>query len=113
MDRSKRFHQKRVAKIRKIRRIYEDLSWHEIHPYWAYWKQAWTKLYDRPPRHERWWHKRCQPCDYSKNPSRWNHAMNIQPARAEANRKLDAVVRGVESDLLIWPDYKKPCEYYW
>lgn len=46
-------------------------------------------------------------------PGWWTHATVIQPARTETHRLEHRVLRGCDPDLLLWPDCKKPHDYYW
>ena len=41
------------------------------------------------------------------------HATVIQPARIKTHRLEHRILRGYDADLLLWPDCKRPHDYYW
>jgi len=46
-------------------------------------------------------------------PGWWTHATVIRPARIKTHRFEHRILRGYDADLLIWPDCKRPHDYYW
>lgn len=48
-----------------------------------------------------------------KNPRWWDHVHTIEPARRQDRAQCRDIVRGADSDGMLWPDHRKPVEYYW
>ncbi len=46
-------------------------------------------------------------------PGWWVHDRVIVPARTVTRRLEQEVERGRDPDLLLWPDCKRPHDYYW
>ncbi len=46
-------------------------------------------------------------------PGWWVHERIVVPARIETRRLEHAVTRGRDPDGVVWPDCKKPHDYYW
>jgi hypothetical protein len=46
-------------------------------------------------------------------PGWWVHERVILPARTRTHRLEREVKRGCDPDSLIWPDCKRPHDYYW
>jgi hypothetical protein len=46
-------------------------------------------------------------------PGWWVHDHVIVPARVVTRRLEHDVERGRDPDLLLWPDCKRPHDYYW
>jgi hypothetical protein len=92
MKRSVRRYQRKVAKARRVRILLRH--------------GAWT----------RWWSpKLWQPlCRIVMNePGWWVHDRVVVPARIKTRHLEHEVERGQDPDLLVWPDCKKPHDYYW
>ncbi len=94
MKRSVRRHQHRVAKARRVR----ILLGHGASASFSYWQpKIWQPL-SRLIMNEPGW---------------WVHERVILPARTKAHRLEREVKRGRDPDSLIWPDCKRPHDYYW
>ena len=104
MKRALRRHHERVAKARRIRILLSHGAW--------------------VPRHE--WPYDCPSCSawepkiwhsmerlVMNEPGWWTHATVIQPARTATHRLEDRILRESDADLFLWPDSKKPHDYYW
>jgi hypothetical protein len=100
MKRALRRHHDRVAKTRRIRillsrgvcvRRYE----------WPYCSASGPKIWRRMERL------------IMNEPGWWTHAKVNLPARIETHRLERRILRGLDADLLLWPDCKKPHDYYW
>jgi len=46
-------------------------------------------------------------------PGWWCHERVIVPARILSNRMEHSIKCGFDPDAVIWPDYRKPHDYYW
>jgi hypothetical protein len=94
MKRSVRRHQQRVAHARRVR-ILRTLG-------------AWSQR-------SCWQPKIWQPlCRFVMNePGWWVHERVVVPARTKTRRLEHEVMRGRDPDMLIWPDCKRPHDYYW
>jgi hypothetical protein len=46
-------------------------------------------------------------------PGWWTHATVIQLARIKTHRFEHRILRGYDADVLLWPDCKRPHDYYW
>jgi len=46
-------------------------------------------------------------------PKWWDVEYHTRPARIRSNRLLHLIERGVDSDVLHFPNYRKPHIYYW
>lgn len=72
-------------------------------------------------RHGDWFIERAKPWQWRNEMGRslyrtpgWHrHEFEIQPARAETHRLEHHIVRGISPDLVLWPDYARPQDYYW
>jgi hypothetical protein len=94
VKRSVRRYQQRVARARRVRILLRH--------------GVWTSSRGRQP-------KIWRPLSrlVMSEPGWWVHERVIQPARAK-NRRLEwEVKRGHDPDSLIWPDCKRPHDYYW
>jgi len=92
MDRSKRFHQKAVARVRKTRIIrYRNAYWYWPHP------RPWRPLTDFMMNEPGWWVREFM----------------MRPARVRARQLCRLVVLGRDDAEWRWPDGKKPHQYYW
>jgi hypothetical protein len=49
----------------------------------------------------------------SSYPKWWDVEYHTRPARIRSNGLLHLIERGVDSDVLHFPDYRKPHIYYW
>lgn len=94
MKKAIRRHQQKVAKTRRFN-IYQTHSWQGRYGWWIdrHWK-SWGRM-------------------LMQEPGDWEHEMMIQPARARTHQSLRLVKKGIEPDLLEWPDFKKPVIWYW
>ncbi len=94
MKRSVRRHQQRVAKARRVRILLGHGAWASF----SYWQpKIWQPL-SRLIMNEPGW---------------WVHERVILPARTKAHRLEREVKRGRDPDSLVWPDCKRPHDYYW
>ena len=94
MKRSVRRHQQRVANSRRVRILLRHGAWTQSRP-WE--PKIWQPL-----------------CRVVMNePGWWVHDRVIVPARTVTRRLEHEVERGRDSDLLVWPDCKRPHDYYW
>ena len=94
MKRSVRRHQQRVAKARRVR----ILLWHGAWTPFSYWQpKIWLPLCGLVMSEPGW----------------WVHERVILPARTKTHRLEWEVKRGRDPDSLVWPDCKKPHDYYW
>jgi hypothetical protein len=96
MKRSIRRYQQRVAKFRRIRILLGHGAW--------------------CPRRLYWWDpKMWQPLSrlVMNEPGWWVHEKVIEPARTETRRNERAILRGRDPESVLWPDCKRPHEYYW
>lgn len=94
MKRAVRRYQQRVARARRIRILVRH--------------GAWTP--------SGWWDPKIwQPlCRLVMNePGWWVHDRVVVPARTETRRLEGEVNRGRDPDWLLWPDCKRPHDYYW
>jgi len=91
MKRALRRHHERVAQARRIRIL---LS----HGAWLHWRPNIWHSMQRLVMNEPGW---------------WTHATVIQPARIKTHRLEHGIVRGSDPDVLLWPDCKRPHDYYW
>ena len=96
MDRGTRRHHAARIRIRKNRRLWEE------HGHWLWEPGARSKL---------WWpmHK----LTMSSYPKWWDVEYHTRPARIRSNGLLHLIERGVDSDVLHFPNYRKPHLYYW
>jgi hypothetical protein len=46
-------------------------------------------------------------------PGWWTQAKVIQAARIKTQRFEPRILRGYDTELLLWPDCKRPHDYYW
>jgi hypothetical protein len=46
-------------------------------------------------------------------PGWWVHDRVVVPARTKTRHLEHEVERGRDPDMLVWPDCKKPHDYYW
>jgi hypothetical protein len=94
MKRSIRRHQQRVAKFRRIRILLGRDA--------------------RTPNH--WWApKPWRPLGrlVMNEPGWWVHERVVVPARRETRRIEHRLERGADPDDFLWPDCRKPHDYYW
>ena len=92
MKRSVRRYQRKVVKARRVRILLRHGAW------------------------IRWWSpKLWQPlCRIVMNePGWWVHDRVVVPARTKTRHLEHEVERGCDPDMLVWPDCKKPHDYYW
>src|SRR5687767_13858451 len=99
MKRSIRRHQQYVAKLRRMQILIACAAW-------------------TPSRDAGDWLLRPRPsCQINrlamKEPGWWVHEKVIRPARLETRRNEHAIERGRDADAVLWPDCKRPHEYYW
>jgi hypothetical protein len=106
MNRSKRFYQKKLVKVKQIRRIYEDMSAYE---------RSGSRYGRRYPgtRMDYFWMRWSLPFSYNSCPKSWNKHYHIRPARVRSNQYEHLVEMGRDPDSLQWPNYRKPHIYYW
>lgn len=91
MKRSVRRHQQRVAKARRVRILLRHGAWTSFQP------KIWLPL--------------CRLV--MSEPGWWVHERVILPARTKTHRLEREVKRGRDPDSLVWPDCKRPHDYYW
>jgi hypothetical protein len=94
MKRALRRHHERVARARRIRILLSHGAWVPRH--------AW-----RP----KIWHSMARLV--MNEPGWWTHETVIQPARIETHRLEHRILCACDADLLLWPDCKRPHDYYW
>jgi hypothetical protein len=94
MKRALRRHHERVAKARRIRILRGYGAWVPRH--------AWGPKI---------WHSMARLV--MNEPGWWTHATVIQPARIKTHRLEHRILRGCDAELLLWPDCKRPHDYYW
>lgn len=103
MKRALRRHRQRVAKSRRIRILLAHGAWVTRH--------SWLHNQLRPAWEPKIW------CSIGRlvmnEPGWWTHERVIQPARMANHRLLHQVLRGRDAESLLWPDCKKPHDYYW
>jgi hypothetical protein len=94
MKRSVRRHQQRVVNARRVRILLRHGAWTQRH---------------------RWEPKIWQPLSrvVMNEPGWWVHEQVIVPARVVTHRLEHEVERGRDPDSLVWPDYRRPHNYYW
>jgi|SRR5271156_2121831 hypothetical protein len=97
MKRALRRHQKHVAKAGRTRILLQHGAWVLRHEWGAWEPKIWHCL-QRVVMNETGW---------------WTHATVTQPARNETHRLEHRILRGCDAELLLWPDCKKPHDYYW
>jgi hypothetical protein len=93
MNRALRRHQQRMARFRRVR----ILIGHGFFRWRSGRQQKWKEL-SRLVMNEPGW---------------WTHEMVIAPSRIESHRLERQIERGLEPDLFLWPDYRRPHIYYW
>ncbi len=93
------YYLKKKFKMKRIRRIYDDMRPFE--------RQHWRRRLDRH------WKSYALPCDYSLSPSWWNRLHSIKPSRRKGNNLLSRIALNNVDDYFDWPDYRKPNIYYW
>lgn len=94
MKRSVRRYQQRVAKARRVRILLRHGAWRPS----SYWQPKIWQALCRQVMSELGW---------------WVHERVILPARMRTHRLEWEVKRGRAPDSLIWPDCKRPHDYYW
>lgn len=74
----------------------------------AFFSGAWA-----PPGHSgpKIWQSLCRLV--MNEPGWWVHDRVIVPARTETRRLEHEVKRGRDPESLLWPDCKRPHDYYW
>ena len=97
MKRALRRHQQRVAKARRTQILLSHRAWIPGDGCSAWEPKIWHSM-KRLVMNEPGW---------------WTHVTVIQPARIEAHRLEHHILRGYDPDSLVWPDCKKPHDYYW
>ncbi len=97
MDRGTRRHHAERVRIRKHRRLWVSENAKRL------WQDGYRCRLWRPM------HK----LTMNGYPKWWDVAYHTRPARIRSNRLLHLIERGVDSDLLNFPDYRKPHIYYW
>jgi hypothetical protein len=104
MKRALRRHHERVAKARRIRILRSHGAWvpRQEWPYDRLGCSAWEP---------RIW--RSMERLVMNEPGWWTHATVIQPARIETHRLEHRILHGCDADSLLWPDCKRPHDYYW
>jgi hypothetical protein len=98
MKRALRRYRQRVAKARRVRILKTHGGWGKL------WEDDW--LWAPKP-----WKPVQRQC--MNEPNWWTHEMMIQPSRVRSNQQLQGVRRGLDSEGMLWPDYRKPHLYYW
>ncbi len=93
MKRSVRRYQQRVAKARRVRILLSHGAWS-------------PSRYSEP----KIWHQ--LRLWVMNDPGWWVHERVIVPARTETRRLEHQVKLGRDPDLLLWPDCKRPHDYY-
>lgn len=106
MARAQRRWADRVAKARKVRILKAHGAWRE--PYWIH-----SPAYGGE-REWAWGPKRWQDYDrlLMNEPGWWIRYWVTQPARIRSNRLERLIEKGMDPEQ-IWPDYKRPHNYYW
>jgi hypothetical protein len=94
MKRSVRRYQRRVATARRVRILLQHRAWAPS----SYWQPKIWRPFCRLLMNEPGW---------------WVHERVILPARTTTRGLERAVEQGREPDSLIWPDCKRPHDYYW
>ena len=94
MKRALRRHHERVANARRIRILRSHGAWVS--------RRVWEPII---------WRSMARLV--MSEPGWWTHATVIQPARIKTHRLEHRIVRGCDAELLLWPDCKKPHDYYW
>lgn len=94
MKRALRRHHERVVKVRRVRILRSHGAWVPR----SVWEPKIRRSMERLLMSEPGW---------------WTHATVIQPARIKTHRPEHDIVRGCDVDLLLWPDCKRPHDYYW
>jgi hypothetical protein len=99
MKRSIRRHQQRVAKLRHMQILVACGAWTPWRDSgdWLWRPKAWRQI-NRFAMKEPGW---------------WVHEKVIRPARLETRRNEHGIERGLDPDAVLWPDCKRPHEYYW
>jgi hypothetical protein len=94
MKKSVRRYQQRVANARRVRILLRHGAW-------------------APPGHSgpKIWQSLCRLV--MNEPGWWVHDRVIVPARTETHRLEHEVKRGRDPESLLWPDCKRPHDYYW
>jgi len=94
MKRSVRRYQQAVANARRVRILMRHGAWN---PSLGRELETWRSL----SRH------------VMNEPGWWVHDRVVVPARITTRRFEHQIERGYDPDSLLWPDCKKPHEYYW
>ena len=94
MKRAVRRHQQRVAQRRRVRILLRHGAWSQ--------SRCWEPKI---------WRSLCRIV--MNEPGWWVHDRVVVPARIVTRSLEHRVTRGQDPDSLVWPDYKKPHEYYW
>ena len=94
MKRSVRRYRQRVANARRVRILLGLGAWS---PRGCWLPKIWQPLSDSVMNEPGW----------------WVHERVIVPARTKTRHLEHEVVRGRDPDMLLWPDCKRPHDYYW
>jgi len=96
MKRSVRRHQQRVARFRRTRILLSRVGWPGSTPGQrepSNWKSLSRLIMNEPG-----W---------------WVHDRVMVPARTETRFLEHNIKRGHDPESVVWPDYKRPHDYYW
>ena len=112
MNRERRFEQKQNVRIKRFKRIWNDLSnWEIAGGHWNGWSGDWVP--DHRNRLEKHWRTYATGVNYSAVPGWWNRLYHSRPNRINARRVAYSIVRGRDSDTIEWPHNRRPTIYYW
>lgn len=95
MKRGIRRHQQNVARVRLVRVL------------WSFWGPE-SRAMEKP-----WRAVNKFGAYMMRDPGWWTRERVLRPARIRSNCLIREVERGIDPDLLEWPDYRKPEIYYW
>lgn len=79
-----RYYVNRKFRLKRIRRIYDDMSPFE--------RNQWRRRLDK---HWKFW---ANPMDYSRSPSWWNRLHSTKPSRRTSNQLLHTIYIDIEYD---------------
>jgi hypothetical protein len=100
MDRSLRRHQQKVARVRKLRTL-----WNYWEGYFEPERYKWSRARIWQPMHK---------LTMNGYPKAWDTIMHIRPARIRSAQLCRLIELGREDvDPVDFPDYRKPHIYYW
>jgi hypothetical protein len=94
-----RYYVNKKFRIKRIRRIYDDMRPFE--------RNKWRRRLDK------YWRSTSFPCDFSRSPSRWNSLHSTRPARHKEYKLLASIDPANADYPFNWPDYRKPSIFFW